>query len=143
GFSANVIAAANPHIEVHAMDFNPAHIAGAKALAEEGGLSNVHFYDDSFEDFIHRPDLPTFDIIALHGVFSWVSPARRAEIVALIRKKLATGGLVYVSYNAMPGAGLIVPLRRLMSEHAERGAGSRLARIEKAVQFADTVRQAG
>ncbi len=143
GFSANVVAAANPNIEVHAMDFNPSHIAGAKALAAEGGLSNVHFYEDSFEDFLHRTDLPAFDIMVLHGVFSWVSPVRRAEIVALIRSKLATGGLVFVSYNAMPGAGALIPLRRLMHDHAERGAGPRLARIEQAVQFAEAVRQVG
>ena len=32
GFSANVIAAANPHVDYTAVDFNPAHILGAEGL---------------------------------------------------------------------------------------------------------------
>ena len=143
GFSANVVAAANPHIEVHAMDFIPGHIAGARALALEAGLSNVHFYEESFEDFLHRADLPAFDIIVLHGVFSWVSPEHRAQTIEILRGKLATGGLVYVSYNAMPGAGALVPLRRILFDHVERGPGPLLARIERALEFAEGVRQAG
>ncbi len=37
GFSANVIAAANPNAEVYATDFNPSQIAGARQLADEAG----------------------------------------------------------------------------------------------------------
>ena len=52
GFSTNLLAAANPHIQFHATDFNPGHIVGAQSLAQAGGLQNVHFYDDSFADFL-------------------------------------------------------------------------------------------
>ena len=30
-------------------------------------------YDDSFEQLLARDDLPAFDSISLHGVWSWVS----------------------------------------------------------------------
>ena len=33
GMAANLLAAANPHIEFYAMDFNPVHILGADKLA--------------------------------------------------------------------------------------------------------------
>uniref|UniRef100_UPI00262C59E2 class I SAM-dependent methyltransferase n=1 Tax=Pseudophaeobacter sp. TaxID=1971739 RepID=UPI00262C59E2 len=71
GFTANLLAAANPHIQFHAMDFNPAHIAGARDLAAETDLDNVHFYERSFADFEQEDSLPKqFDIIALHGVMT-------------------------------------------------------------------------
>src|SRR5882757_5507892 len=103
GLSANLIAAANPHIQYYATDFNPAHIVGAKALAAEAGTANVHFFDHSFAEFLVEPSLPTFDVIMLHGIYSWVQAPQRAEIVEFIRRKLKPGGLVYISYNSLPG----------------------------------------
>lgn len=74
GFSANLIASANPSAEIYAADFNPTQIAGAQRLAADAGLSNVHFYDAAFAEFASEPSLPAqFDIIALHGIYSWIS----------------------------------------------------------------------
>jgi 2-polyprenyl-3-methyl-5-hydroxy-6-metoxy-1,4-benzoquinol methylase len=95
GFTANVIAAANPHIDVHAMDFNPAHIAEARALAEQGDVQNVHFYERSFADFAGSPGLPSeFDVIALHGILSWVSRDNQRLVYDFIAKHLKPGGVV-------------------------------------------------
>src|SRR5687768_3923437 len=52
GFSANLLAAANPHVQFHATDFNPSQIAGANILARDAALPNVKFYDQSFADFL-------------------------------------------------------------------------------------------
>lgn len=70
GVTANVVAAANPHATVHAVDFLPAHIAGARAIARAGGLENASFHEVSFEDLAAGtvPDLPAFDYVTLHGV---------------------------------------------------------------------------
>jgi len=123
GFSTNLLAAANPHIQFHATDFNPGHIVGAQTLAQAAALTNVRFYDDSFAEFLTRPDLPDFDFITLHGIYSWISPENRQTIVEFIRRKLKPGGLVYISYNCMPGWASMLPLRRLLVEHtAARGA---------------------
>ena len=143
GFSANLIAAANPGIDVHGVDFNPTHILGARTLAGEAGLSNATFHKDSFEDFLHNPDAPQFDIIVLHGILSWVAAERRAEIVELVRRKLITGGLVYASYNALPGWAAAMPLRRLLYDHAAQSRGPMLDRIAQALAFADALRDAG
>src|SRR3712207_297474 len=45
GLTANLLAAANPLGEFVAVDFNPAHIARARASAEEAGLTNIRFIE--------------------------------------------------------------------------------------------------
>lgn len=138
GVSMNVFAASNPHIQFYANDFNPSHIAAARSLAAGGKLSNVHFSDDSFAEYLARDDLPEFDIIALHGIYSWVSAENRQLIVQFIKKKLKVGGLVYISYNALPGWAQIMPLRKLMIEYAALQGQSRplQPRIASAIEFA-------
>ena len=134
GFSTNLLAAANPHIEFHATDFNPGHIVSAQSLAQEGGLQNVHFYDDSFAEFLNRNDLPDFDFITLHGIYSWISPENRRIIVEFIHRKLKPGGIVYISYNCMPGWASMMPLRRLLVEHTA-ARGSHLSPQSRASSF--------
>jgi SAM-dependent methyltransferase len=138
GFSTNLLAAANPNIDFYATDFNPAHVAGARALAQAAGSANVHFFEDSFAEFIHRKDLPDFDYITLHGIYSWISEENRKAIVDFIRLKLKPGGIVYISYNAMPGWASMMPLRRLMLEHASaQGASVSLhSRVSASLDFA-------
>ncbi len=135
GVNTNLMAAAYPHIEFHGNDFNPAHVVGARRLAAAAGSTNVHFYEDSFEQFITQPKLPeAFDIIALHGIYSWVSAENRAFVRRFIREKLKPGGLVYISYNALPGWSALAPIRRLMQLHNSNG-GSTAARVQPALDF--------
>jgi len=144
GFSLNLLAAANPGIEFHANDFNPAHIAGARSLASEAGLKNVHFYEHAFADFADEPALPAdgFDIIALHGIYSWVSAENRRHVIDFVARKLKPGGLVYVSYNALPGWAAAMPLRRILVDSAARQAGPIGPRIDEALAFADSLLKA-
>jgi 2-polyprenyl-3-methyl-5-hydroxy-6-metoxy-1,4-benzoquinol methylase len=58
GYTANLIAAANPSAQVLGIDFNPNHIVNARALASEAGLSNVDFREASFHDLAADPGLP-------------------------------------------------------------------------------------
>lgn len=144
GFSANLLAAANPHVAFHAMDFNPAHIHGARELAEEAQLDNVHFYERAFEDFAAEPDLPdAFDVIALHGVYSWVSKENQAHILEFIGKRLKPGGLVYISYNTMPGWAAAMPLRRMLADRISRGEGPLVQRIHEAMQHVTQLQDVG
>jgi hypothetical protein len=136
GFSANLMAAANPGMEFHATDFNPTHIVGAKALAAAAGLRNIHFYDDSFADIAGNPNLPDFDIIVIHGIYSWISAENRRHIVNFLRARLSLGGLVYISYNTLPGWASIMPLRRLLADHGAAGSGPTAIRVGKAIDYA-------
>ncbi|WP_072505878.1 class I SAM-dependent methyltransferase [Phaeobacter porticola] len=144
GFTANLLAAANPHIDFHAMDFIPAHIAGANRLAGDADLDNVTFYERSFEDFDQAPGLPQgFDIIALHGVYSWVSRENQQRIADFISRRLKPGGLVYISYNTQPGWAASMPLRRILTDRAALGTGPLEQRIEDALEFVESLKRAG
>ncbi len=77
-------------------------------------------------------DLPPFDFIVLHGVYSWVPEAVRGEIREFIRRTLAPGGLVMVSYNAMPGWAHLQPIRRMMRAYAESLPGNSLDKARAA-----------
>jgi predicted O-methyltransferase YrrM len=137
GYSANVVAAANPNVEVHANDFNPVHLQGARALAAAAGTRNVHFYESSFAEFAADGGLPDFDVIALHGVYSWINADNRRHIVDFIRDRLKIGGLVYISYNALPAYAAVLPLRRLLADRADAEAGPTVARIDQALAYAE------
>ena len=139
GLSMNLLAAANPEIAFHATDFNPEQIAGARALAEEAGTPNVTFYDTAFADFADEPNLPAegFDVIALHGIYTWINAENRKSIVDFISRHLKVGGIVYISYNCHPGWSSGAPLQRLLSDHAATVSGSSLQRMDAAVAFAE------
>jgi SAM-dependent methyltransferase len=97
----------------HGNDFNPAHVINAQKLCmASGAVSNL--CDDSFHDYAQRDDLPQFDFIALHGVWSWVSDDNRAALIGFLRRNLRPGGVVYVSYNVLAGWARFLPLREFM-----------------------------
>lgn len=137
GLSANMHAAASV-CSWHGTDFNPAQAGFAQELASVSG-ANAHLYDEAFDEFAKR-DMPEFDYIGLHGIWSWISDENRAVIVDFIRKKLKVGGVLYISYNTLPGWGTFAPMRHLMTEHAEvigaDGVGI-VSRIDGALDFTE------
>ena len=138
GVSLNVHAAATG-VEWWGADFLPSQAAFAQSLAEAAG-SGARLSDDSFKEFCSQSDLPDFDFIALHGVWSWISAANRAVIVDFLRRRLKPGGVVYLSYNAFPGRAPMVPVRSLMMAHAESMSAPNLpigGKIEAAFAFVE------
>ena len=97
GISANLLAAASD-IEWYGTDFNPSQAALAREMGEASG-ARIHLYDDSFAEFLDRSDLPDFDFIALHGIWSWVSDLNRELILRFIQTRLRVGGVLSVSYT--------------------------------------------
>ncbi|MBL1210761.1 class I SAM-dependent methyltransferase [Geminocystis sp. GBBB08] len=134
GYTTNLLASAYPHAQFYANDFNPNHILEAKTLASSATNQNVHFFDDSFTKFIHQ-DLPQFDFIVLHGIYSWITPENRQAIVKFIDQKLTVGGLVYLSYNALPGWSVAIPIQGLMLRHRQQSSEPILESIEQALNF--------
>lgn len=138
GLSANIHAAAGASTW-YATDFNPAQAGFAQSLARASGAS-AHLFDQPFADFCHRTDLPDFDSIGLHGIWSWISEQNRAVIVDFIGRKLKVGGVLYISYNTQPGWATMMPMRDLLTEHsAVMGAPGHgiAARIDSALDFAE------
>jgi hypothetical protein len=138
GITINIHAAASP-VAWYGTDFLPAHAAFAQSLAEIA-RSGAQLFDQSFAEFCTRSDLPDFDYIALHGIYSWISDENQRIIVDFLRRKLKPGGILYISYNTLPGFAPTGPLQHMFYQHAETmappGQGV-IGKIDAALEFAD------
>lgn len=138
GMSANIHAAGSA-AQWWGTDFNPAQASFAQELASVS-RAEARLYDQAFAEFCKRSDLPDFDYIGLHGIWSWISDENRSIIVDFVARKLKVGGALYISYNTMPGWAAFAPMRHLMTEHAEvmaaPGRGI-VSRIDAAIEFAE------
>jgi SAM-dependent methyltransferase len=129
GFSALTLAAANPHWRVTGIDFSPAHVAAALALAAEAGIANVHLIEADLAALAAgelAPDIPESDVVAAHGLWSWVGDRARAGIVRLLGSRLRPGRLLYICYNAMAARSSVLGMQRLL-----RDAGSRARKAKR------------
>lgn len=130
GHSISIFAAAFPEGRFVGVDFNPAQIDYAQRRARELGLANLSFVEASFQDIaadaagigIAR-GLDKFDFIAFHGIYSWIPEEARRAMQRIVFDRLLPGGLVYNSYNTLPGWAVEAPLQRLASELARVGSG--------------------
>jgi SAM-dependent methyltransferase len=145
GLTAAVIAAANPAAEVVGVDFNPAHIARARALAAAAGLANLDLRERSFEALAEEAagDGARFDYVVLHGVYSWVADAQRRAIVRFLDVALKPGGVAFVSYNALPGWTAALPVQHLLRGFAAEARGTSADRIEQATAAVRRAADAG
>lgn len=142
GVSANLHAAANPRGSFWGTDFLPEHALFAQDLAQRGGL-DAQWLARSFQDMLAE-DLPEFDFVTLHGVWSWIDADARAAVVEFLRRRLKVGGVLYLSSNVMPGWASEKPLRDLMHLHTELASppgDSTASRIRRSVDFAERLRQ--
>ncbi|SFQ04283.1 class I SAM-dependent methyltransferase [Variovorax sp. 770b2] len=143
GFTSNVIAASNPHAQFFAADFMPEHVATGRELATAARLRNVTHLEKSFAQLAAgEVDLPGLDFITMHGVYSWINAVNRRHIVDFIARYLKPGGIVYVSYNALPGWSIAAPLQRLVLEHARVRPGSPGTQVAGAKDLIDRLSRA-
>jgi SAM-dependent methyltransferase len=116
-------------------DFLPAHVEEVRELTRDlPGRPEI--FEQTFVDFCARVDLPNFDFIAMHGVWSWISEDNRRVIKDFIDRKLRPGGVLYLSYNTRQGWASVLPLRDfLVSEAAHPALAGRplTERIEAAL----------
>ncbi len=145
GDTLAALAAACPESRFLGIDLSAAHVASAKRLARHGALENMGVLERDFADLAHE-DVGEFDYIVAHGVLSWVSPEKRKALLDFAKAKLKPGGLLHVSYNAMPGWASVEPLRQLLlfggaSEGA--AAGTSLERARLGLEFAQSMERAG
>ena len=131
GQSSNLIAACFPQGRFYGVDFNPAHVENAQHLATELGLDNARFIECKFEELLEF-DLPDFDFVTLHGVYTWIGEETRKAAQRFIYKKLKPGGIVYNSYNCLPGWSADAPIRRLLLEFGAMHHGDSASKAEKA-----------
>jgi SAM-dependent methyltransferase len=133
GRSLTTLAAANPQGTFVGVDVNPTHTAAVERDIAAGGLTNARVVTS---DFAGLPaDVGEFDFVSLHGVFSWVAPHVRDQILEIARRNLAAGGLLLVSYNAMPGWAHLQPIRGILRQYAALRHGDHPQRIRDALAY--------
>lgn len=137
GVSINIHAAATDG-RYFGTDFNPSHTAHANELLQASG-ADAKFFDDSFEEMLNRDDLPQFDSISLHGIWSWISKENQKHIVDFAKKFLKPGGIFYNSYNCYPGWSPAAPMRELfvLYDNYAHKSGKTFNRIEEALKFTE------
>lgn len=144
GLSLNIHAASGKALW-HGTDFLPGQALQARHTAQASG-AQLQVSDQSFAEFCAREDLPEFDFIALHGVWSWISPENRAVIVDFLRRKLRLGGVLYMGYNTLPGWSATLAVRELLLRHVQHlGAPQEglAGRVKGALAFAERMVGAG
>lgn len=134
GVTVNALAAANPHAVFYANDLSEEHCRNARELAEAGQVDNVEILQASFADLLES-DFKPFDIITLHGIYTWVSRDNRSQLVAFLRRFLKPNGLVYISYNCSPGNAGFVPVRQFLNEMMKVSEGDFDQRVKGAFNF--------
>ena len=142
GVTAAILAATHPEGVFHGVDMMPGHIAGARRLAERAGIANLTLHACDFAAAAAL-DLPRFDYIVAHGVYSWIDPQARETLRHFVDRHLAPGGLVYISYNAMPGWAADLPFQYLVRALAQTAPGDSIAKFTAAEAALRRLRAAG
>jgi SAM-dependent methyltransferase len=138
GVTTAILAATHPKGNFYGIDAMPSHIEHAHRFAAEGTIANINFYAVDFETATSL-DLPGFDYIVAHGVYSWVNAESQAALRVFIDRHLKPGGLVYISYNAVPGRTADQPFQRLVRELGGSFKGNSTARYRAAAKIVHTI----
>jgi methyltransferase-like protein/cyclopropane fatty-acyl-phospholipid synthase-like methyltransferase len=101
-----------PQARFVGIDYSVKQIEKAQAAARELKLTNLEFYPYSLAEVVER--LGSFDYIACHGVYSWVSAENQQHILRILQQRLSPQGVAYVSYNTFPGWHFLSAIRSLL-----------------------------
>ncbi len=144
GFNLCIHAACFPHMEFIGIDFNPSHIAHAREIVKLSGLRNVSFYEADFVELAEAfpQEWGEFHIVILHGIWSWISKFVRKKVVEILKKVVVPGGIVYISYNAMPGWMTGTILRELLRSYYKVSNLPALQAVEKGFELAKALLEA-
>ncbi len=136
GITTNGLAELFPQGQFIGIDINTAHIDAAVEMAEEIGTVNIEFKALDFND-LPAADLPKYDFIVLHRVYSWIDRATKESIRKFISAHLNEDGVVYVSYDALPGWAAISPLRDMMLTHTAGMMTDDLVKAQSGLDYLD------
>jgi SAM-dependent methyltransferase len=142
GVTAAIMAATNPAGEFHAIDAYVPHIEHAERLRASAGIGNLTLHALDFGSAVDV-ELPMFDYIVAHGVYTWIDPRGQADMRRFIDRRLKPGGVVFVSYNAMPGWAADTPFQYLVREIAATRPGDSVQQFFDAMQVIASLTTAG
>jgi hypothetical protein len=116
------------------LDLSAGQVAAGQAVIERLGLDNIVLRQ---ADIAALPDdLGRFDYIIAHGVYSWVAPETAQWLLTAARALLAPHGLLYLSFNTLPGWRMRGMLRDVLLDAArgETEPETRLRLAEQALE---------
>lgn len=143
GLGLAITAASTGYHQV-GVDFMEAQVNSLQQQLDATDISKrVQLVAADFAHFLAH-NQQQFASISLHGVWSWVSENVRHEIISIIERFLLPGGVVYLSYNVLPGRAPILPMQRLIhhtanafSDHADQGLTAALAVLGSALPISN------
>ena len=133
GLTSYVLAAANPKGRFVAIDASAQHVDRTSQLIEAGEVSNLRVEAADIASYADL-DLPNFDYIVAHGFYTWVGPAIQQAFRCFVDAHLAPGGIVLLSYNALPGWSGATPIRDYFRERVNELNGDVLERTAHMVR---------
>ena len=95
------MAARYPQATFYGFDISGKQIEAAKRHADEIGLPNLTLVHANITGL--PSDIGTFDYIIGHGICSWVPHPVRLALWEVCNRLLREDGLLYLSYNTLPG----------------------------------------
>ncbi|MCL4807043.1 MAG: class I SAM-dependent methyltransferase [Thermoanaerobaculia bacterium] len=108
------------------VDLSTRQIEAGRRRVEALGLSNVTLVAGDLSGV--DGTFGEFDYVVAHGVLSWVPEPVRRHLFRVCRERLATGGVAFVSWNALPGW----RFRRLVRDVLLEGTSAGRDPLEKA-----------
>ncbi len=109
--------------------------------ARQAGLTNLRFIEAAFGDEFAAGE--TFDIIAAHGVYSWIDEDSRRALERVTATRLRAGGLFHLSYNARPRWSAADPGRKLVQECMAQRPDPGDVALRRSLALYDALRDSG
>jgi SAM-dependent methyltransferase len=109
-----------PDCDFVGIDYSPTQIEMGQQRIETLGIGNLRL---ACMDVTQPEELGSeFDYIIAHGLYSWVERPVRDAMFRLCKRVLAPHGILFVSYNTLPGWRITGIVREAMLFHARNAA---------------------
>lgn len=83
------------------IDLSERHIVEGRKIASAAGIRNIELRCGDLQNEVVEER--AFDYVICHGVYSWVPPHVQQQLLHTLSAAVSECGLVYLSYNVLPG----------------------------------------
>lgn len=105
-----------PNSEFIGIDLSQKQIDVAQDAVRETGIKNTTFHAINLLDADEVLE-GKYDYIIAHGLYAWIPDNVKKKLLELSKKYLSPNGIVYISYNTLPGWRPLQALREMMIYH--------------------------
>ena len=129
-----------PAAEFVGCDLSARALDAGRQMIADLALSNITLVDEDLSTL--SPSHGTFDYIVAHGVYSWVPAHVRDALFALASTRLSPNGVMFVSFNALPGCRVRQAAWEVLHAHVDHIEDPRV-RLAEARKLARILADAG